>query len=143
MKILSMQVIFADVCKLGPYINQNAIMQDLYKQIPYECRLDIQYEWLKMEISYLDEIYHSGYKWFLSAKEHLNYHSTMTNTKHTIKQILTDWVSNNIKYRYMTTELKWRYYQYMSVANSVIIKIYSKFMITFYSIVYYYFLNSY
>ena len=37
-----------------------------------------------MKISYADEIYHIVYKQFLSAIDHLDYHPSMNNTKHTV-----------------------------------------------------------
>ena len=48
---------------------------------PYECRLGVQHEKLNMEIKYLEEIYHSVYKMFLSAIDHLDYHHSMNGTK--------------------------------------------------------------
>ena len=51
-----------DANTLGSYISLNPASQDFCKQNPYECKLGAQYDRLKVEISYLDEIYHSDYK---------------------------------------------------------------------------------
>ena len=44
-------------------------------------RLASQYERLNMEITYLEKIYHSVYKRFPSAIDHLDYHPSMNNNE--------------------------------------------------------------
>ena len=57
---------FADVSKVGYYINQTPTTKYFWEHNPYECRLGAQYERLHMEMTYLEEIYYSVYKRFLS-----------------------------------------------------------------------------
>ena len=64
---------FAGANKIGLCIDQTPITRDFCKQNP--C--DSADERLNMEITYLEEIYHSMYKTFLCATDHLDCHYDM------------------------------------------------------------------
>ena len=84
---------FAGTNKLGTYIDQTLITGNFCKWNPYECRWHAQYERMSVEITYLEEIYHSVYKGFMSVINNLDYHLTMNNTKYTGTLIVssTNW----------------------------------------------------
>ena len=69
---------FTGANKFDYYI---VIQRDTSKQNPYECKKAAEYEKLTMKITYLEEIYHSVYMRFLSDIDHLDYYSSMSNTK--------------------------------------------------------------
>ena len=79
---------------LGSYIDQTWLTHGSCKQNSFEYKLSAQYERLDMAITYLEEIHHSLYKRFLSAIEHLDYHPSIKNTKHSRTQNLADTRTN-------------------------------------------------
>ena len=57
--------------------------QKIFVNIIPVYRLDVQYERLNIEVTYLQEICHSVCKDFLSAIDHLDCHPSMNGTKKT------------------------------------------------------------
>ena len=48
----------------------------------YKCRILIQYEKLKAEVIYVEEVYHTIYWKFLAATDHLEYQLRINSTTH-------------------------------------------------------------
>ena len=41
---------------------------------PYKCKTKLKFEQYKLEIQYIDKVFHAIYRKFLTAIEHIDYH---------------------------------------------------------------------
>ena len=79
---------------INPTVNDSHIEKFINScmcvQCPYECQAKMKFEKFKWEIHYIMKIFHSIYKKFLSAIEHIEYHpSQMQNNITRMKRSVT------------------------------------------------------
>ena len=78
----------SNLFQITPLLNESTIHEYFNAEIchhnPFGCKSKLKFEQYKLEIQYIDQVFHTTYRKFLTAIDHIDYHpSQIQNTTRT------------------------------------------------------------